>query len=139
MDADDPLDTVSGTTGLTGAADSILVLNRDSRGVTLYGRGRDIEEIETALSFDQQTGQWTILGDARSVRRSDERKALVDVLEVSEEPLGPKEVAERTGQSHEAVRQLLLRMVRDGEIRKSGRGKYTCHNGHNVTTDEEDK
>lgn len=30
MDADDPLDTVSGTTGLTGAADTVLVLNRTS-------------------------------------------------------------------------------------------------------------
>ena len=42
MESEDPLDTASGSTGLTGAADSILVLNRDGQGPTLYGRGRDI-------------------------------------------------------------------------------------------------
>jgi hypothetical protein len=62
MDADDPLDTVSGTLGFTGAADSVLVLNRDSQGVTFYGRGRDIEEIETAVQFDRELCRWNILG-----------------------------------------------------------------------------
>jgi AAA domain len=54
MEAEDPLDTVSGTTGLTGAVDTVLVLHRGGQGVTLYGRGRDIEEIEKAVSFDRQ-------------------------------------------------------------------------------------
>lgn len=48
MAAEDPLDTVSGTTGLTGAVDTVLVLTRDGNGTTLHGRGRDIEEVEDA-------------------------------------------------------------------------------------------
>ena len=48
MAADDPLEAVSGTNGVTGAADAVLVLNRGAKGTTLYGRGRDIEDIETA-------------------------------------------------------------------------------------------
>ena len=55
QDVDDPLDSVSSTTGFTGAADSILVLAKGSQGPTLYGRGRDIEEIETALRFDHNS------------------------------------------------------------------------------------
>jgi AAA domain-containing protein len=39
----DPFDAVSGTTGLTGAADTVLVLSRSSQGTTLYGRGRDVK------------------------------------------------------------------------------------------------
>jgi RecA-family ATPase len=46
MEAEDPLDTVSGTLGFTGAADSVLVLSSTAQGKVLYGRGRDIEEIE---------------------------------------------------------------------------------------------
>lgn len=42
MEAEDPLESISGTNGVTGAADAVLVLNRDSKGTTLYGRGRDI-------------------------------------------------------------------------------------------------
>ena len=53
MEAEDPVDTVSGTLGLSGCADSILVLNRTSQGTTLYVRGRDIEEAEHAVSFDK--------------------------------------------------------------------------------------
>ena len=30
---------VSGTLGLTGAADTTIVLDRDSNGATIYGRG----------------------------------------------------------------------------------------------------
>ena len=53
MEAEDPVDTVSGTLGLAGCADSVLVLNRSSQGTTLYVRGRDIEEAEHAVSFDK--------------------------------------------------------------------------------------
>ena len=42
-----------------GAADAVLVLSRDAKGTTLYGRGRDIEEIETAMRFDG--GRWSVL------------------------------------------------------------------------------
>ena len=42
MEADDPFDMVSGTNGLTGAADTILVIKRQAGNVTLHGRGRDI-------------------------------------------------------------------------------------------------
>jgi RecA-family ATPase len=75
MAADDPLEAVSGTNGVTGAADAVLVLNRDAKGTTLYGRGRDIEEIETAMRFD--AGRWSILGDADEVRKSNERRKIL--------------------------------------------------------------
>lgn len=54
-EADDVLDTVSGTTGLTGAADTILVLSKDK----LQGRGRDLErDIDQAVRFDEDTVCW---------------------------------------------------------------------------------
>ena len=59
MEAEDPLEAISGTNGVTGAADAVLVLARGTKGTTLYGRGRDIEEIETAMRFDG--GRWSIL------------------------------------------------------------------------------
>ncbi len=57
MEAEDPFDMVSGTNGLTGAADTILILRRLAGNVTLHARGRDIEERETACRFDKNTCQ----------------------------------------------------------------------------------
>jgi hypothetical protein len=65
QDYDDHLDAVSSSTGFTGAADTILILANGPQGPTLYGKGRDIEEIETALRFHRARGLWTALGEAR--------------------------------------------------------------------------
>jgi hypothetical protein len=55
-EADDPFDTISGTLGLTGAPDSILVLRRDGAGgYSLHGTGRDMVAIEKAMTFDRQS------------------------------------------------------------------------------------
>jgi len=38
MEAEDPLESISGTDGVTGAADAVLVLNRDAKGTTTIRR-----------------------------------------------------------------------------------------------------
>ena len=126
MDADDPLDTVSGTTGLTGAADTTLVLTRGQAeaDAILYGRGRDIEEIETAMKFESATGAWLILGDADDYRRTKERQQIIDVLRNADEPMGPRDIAAATEQPEANVRRMLSRLVSDEEIKKTGRGQY---------------
>lgn len=119
---DDPLDMVSGTTGLTGAADSILVLDRQSHGTTLYGRGREMEDIDVALELDD--GIWQILGDSDAVKISSERKAIIEFLQNTDEAMGPKAISEALEQPEPNVRQLLTSMAKDGEVKKEGRGKY---------------
>jgi hypothetical protein len=123
-EAEDPLDALSGTTGLTGAADSVLVLTRNTQGTVLYGRGRDIEEIEKAVTFDRETCLWRVLGDADDVRRSDTRMAILRALLAASQPLGPTEIAALTGIEVGNVRATLLRMVQQGEIEKASRGQY---------------
>lgn len=88
MIGDDPLGMVSGTIGLTGEVDNILVLSRDGQDVTLYGRGLEIEEIETAVEMTQ--GAWRILGPVSEVRRSEERNTILHVLTAAGKPLGPR-------------------------------------------------
>ena len=129
QDVDDPLDAVSSTTGFTGAADTILVLAKGPQGPTLYGRGRDVEEIETALRFDQARGQWLALGDAIDVRRTDERKTILDALFEAEEPLSPTAIAAVTGMKYPNVKKLLGKMVKAGEVIKVKRASY-CHPDH---------
>ena len=124
MDAEDPLDQVSGSTGLSGSADTVLVLNRTSSGTTLHGRGRDIEDIEKAVQFDQGTCTWTVLGGAASVRYSGERAAVLAALQETTEPMSPTDVAAITSMKIGNVRKLLAKLVRDGLALRVGRGRY---------------
>jgi hypothetical protein len=124
MEADDPLDTISGTLGLVGCADTALVLARTPKGTTLYGRGRDVEEQEYAISFNRDTCRWTVLGEAGEVQRSDTRKAILDALANVIGTMTPEQIAVATGIKRNAVDQRLLAMVKDGEVIQLGRGQY---------------
>lgn len=127
MAADDPFDEVSGTRGLTGAADSVLVLKRDggTQQPILYGRGRDLEEIETALQFDKDTGTWSILGDAWQVADTIERREIQQVLGRSVDPMSPTEIAELLGKSRQNIQKMLTKMRDDGKVLQVSRGRYT--------------
>ena len=123
LESEEPLDTVSGTTALAGAADSVLVLRRDGGGVTLYGRGRDLEDIEEALEFDRTTGHWAILGEASKVRKSEARKTILDTLR-GEGEMSVSGLAAASGMDRNALDQLLWKMVRNAEVKKTKRGHY---------------
>jgi AAA domain/IclR helix-turn-helix domain len=120
----DPFEKVSGTLGLSGAADTVLILDRDGQGSTLYGRGRDIEEIETAVQFSRELCRWHVVGAAAEIRRTDERTAILDVLKEAEEAMSPGDIADATGTARNSVKQLLFKMAKAGEVAKARRGRY---------------
>jgi hypothetical protein len=63
---DDPLNMVSGTTGLTGAVDSIYILKKEKRtgrAAKFIATGRDIEQREYTLEFDKQSHLWNFVSD----------------------------------------------------------------------------
>lgn len=124
MDADDPLDQVSGTTGLAGSADTVLVLNRTSSGTTLLGRGRDIEDIDQAVLFDRGTCTWAVLGDASRVRYTGERAAILAALRDASGPVALADIAATAGLKTENTRKLLAKLVRDGAVSRVNRGQY---------------
>ncbi|MFD1987981.1 AAA family ATPase [Mesorhizobium newzealandense] len=124
MEAEDPLDTVSGTLGLAGCADTIMVIARNSQGTTLYIRGRDVEEAEHALTFDKASCRWAIVGAAAEVHRSEQRGAILAALESSDEPMGPQDIAAATRQPVTNIKFLLHKMMEAGEVEKEARGRY---------------
>ena len=67
MNDDDPMNMISGTTGISGAADSSYVLRKDKRSsntATLYCTGRDIEYRELTVEFNSYTHVWNLLSDS---------------------------------------------------------------------------
>src|SRR5262249_2143164 len=124
MEAEDPLDTISGTLGLVGCADTALVLTRTGQGTTLYIRGRDVEESEHAISFNRESCRWTVLGDAADVRRSSTRNAILEALSEATSLMGPADIASVTELTRNTVDVTLHRMASDGEVLQVSRGRY---------------
>jgi hypothetical protein len=122
--ADDPLDLVSGTTGLTGAADGTLVLKRERSSTMLYLRGRDMPEADLSVAFDPARGFWQLLGDDAGLTK--ERADIIATLKKAGRPLTAPKVAAALGKRPEATRWLLWQMANDGQIRRVERGEYAA-------------
>lgn len=126
-DSLDWIDGVSGSTAITAAADTVLVLysERGRHDATLRATGRDLEQDEEiALHFDRErrTG-WTELGPAVDYRMAIGRKTVLDLAqEVGE--IDAKAVSEALGIGPDAARKRLSRMARAGELEPTRRGSY---------------
>ena len=135
--AEDWQDLVSGTNGLTGAADATLVLKR-SRGQAdgvLYVTGRDVEEAEYAMSFDPQNGAWTKLdGPAGDYELRDTRADLMRIIR-DHPGLKPAQLAEALDANPATVRKTLARMAEQGQVRKTPGGEYFPPEPSDTTSD----
>jgi hypothetical protein len=125
--ADDWLDLVSGTQGLAGAADAVLVLSR-SRGsadAKLAITGRDVEEAEYAMQFEPANGEWLLLeGPAVEYELGETRRRILAWLR-DNGPAAPKTIADALGIDHENVKKACQRMARDDQLRPDGSGIYS--------------
>lgn len=118
MASADVLDTVSGTQGLTGSVDALLMLRRE-RGqfdAALYVTGRDIEhEEDYALQFHGETCTWSSLGNVHEAQLSRERREIVEFLRANG-PSRPKDIADGLEKKGPAIRRLLQKMFAAAEI-----------------------
>ena len=66
---DDPMNMISGSTGLSGAADSTFVLQKSSRLAniaSLHCTGRDIPDRTLKLEFGEENHIWKLLEDSKT-------------------------------------------------------------------------
>ncbi len=126
MGAADVMDTFSGTTGLTGATDCNMVLDRE-RGkdtATLHITGRDIEEQELLLRFESETAQWTLQSTDNAPRLSKEQRELLHILDHAAAPMSPLEISNKLGINPSYGRKLVHDMVKADHLRQVKRGLY---------------
>jgi hypothetical protein len=124
--AADPFDEISGSTGLTGGVDNILVMRSVNNLTELARRGRDyVDDTPIALKGDPESLTWTWQGNAEDVLRSAERQAILDALRAAGlDGLTPKELAEQLGKSSNSIRFLLFRMKEEGLVHRLTNGRY---------------
>lgn len=134
---DDFVDGVSGTNGIAGAADTILVLHRprtEARGL-LKVTGRDVVEREYAVTVEG--GHWRLVGDdlddaaatAQTIRATaglaDRSAEIVRFVARCPEGARAAEVAEHLGISDDDARRYMARLHKAGKLNKPERGLYT--------------
>jgi hypothetical protein len=125
MASDDLMETVSGSFGISGAVDTILVLAAKSSGTVLDVRGRDVESKEFAIEFSKESCRWRILGMAKEVHLSDQRGRVLAALEDADEGLAVAEIVMVAQLRNRNTADLLLfRMSKAGEIERVKRGFY---------------
>ncbi len=126
MGAEDFVDTVSGTNGLAGAADAIMVLQRarNAADAKLSLTGRDIEESAQALRFDAHHGAWELLDGPAIDYEVGETRAVILATVRQQPDLSPKAVADLTHLDRELVRKTMQRMVSDAQLIKDGAGLH---------------
>lgn len=138
--SEDFVNTVSGTHGLAGAADAILVMTRgrNSADAKLHVTGRDVEEAEYAMDFDATLGAWKLLdGPASDYELGDTRRRILELLRENQ-PMTPKAIADTLGLTANNTKVTLHRMAEDGQLDRAD-GYYTTpvtsNPGNPVTTD----
>ena len=84
--ASDPLNKLSGTTGISGAMDAIFILDRGQRSegaATLVCTGRDIETRKLDLRFSKSDCSWELVQDSlenRALEMPEELTVLVEFM-----------------------------------------------------------
>ncbi len=133
MESEDPMDMISGSFGLTGSADGVLVLTRArmSTQAKLHVIGRDSDDKELILDWNSGTYGWTLAGDAEELAVSKERKDIIETLAFYPTRLTPKQVAKDLDRNEASVRKMMNRMNNDGQIDNDGLGNYTVINKNN--------
>jgi len=136
-ESDDFVDAVSGTQGIAGSADFILVLRRKRQAAdaVLCVTGRDVPENEYALTTEG--GLWSLDGTdltsaAEAVKTRKSTESLGDrsaeaFAFVGTRPLGtrPTDLAGHLGIDSKLAGNYLLRLHEAGRIAKRTRGIYT--------------
>jgi len=124
LGAEDLIETLSGTLGLGGAVDAVLILGKHAQfGKYLYGRRRDLEEFNISIKQNEQS-RWQVLGPMSEEQASPERAQIIAVLARAGKPMTTKEISEAVGGKYPNIKQLLSKLHFDGQVERITTGLY---------------
>ena len=81
-EAEDAFDEISGTLGLNGVVDEMIVLRSvagNHKQATAHFRGRDLED-DHELGLELKDGWWELIGSAREIASNEARKVVLEVM-----------------------------------------------------------
>lgn len=126
--AEDIFQSISGTLGLNGGADTLVVLDQKAKDDPLRFavKGREVGYEDKEVDFDYDMGTWDVMGnwDDDDGASSKSRDLIKAALAGETKPLSPAQVAQKTGLKETTVRGTMRRMAKDKTIRRTEYGAY---------------
>ena len=125
-DVADPLDKVSGSTGLVGSFDAILLLERlstDALG-TLTTAGRALGEHRHSMEFNGEIGCWTLLDSTATVTMASQEKQVLTLIRELGDEAKTGRILAACKLPATTLRRHLDALVARGVIVKAAHGLY---------------
>jgi hypothetical protein len=128
---DDAIDSVSGSFGLSGAADGLIVVGKDIDGkVTANSSMRDIPDYEFELLKEDNSPMWKPAQTVQEMRAPSEgtkTQSVLMALFAAKCVLTAGDISKRTGIPENQVAAYLTRLQKTDQVVRSSRGYYMAH------------
>lgn len=123
----DPFDSITGSMGQFGTADTAMLLTRKRGAATaiLQTTGRDIEGHSYDLTWNDPGWSCTGFANEDEVDLSPERLAILRVFKDDGGALSPNMVAQTTGKTPSNTGKLIKKLVEEGFLFSVGYGMYS--------------
>lgn len=120
----DVIQMVAGSVGITAAADSILVLQkeRSSNSAIFSVTGRDIPDYELPLNLNHENLTWELVVPTKKI--TEDRAKILTVLQEAHKPMKLCEIAESVKKKVNNVHKMIAALVTSGKVSKAGYGFY---------------
>lgn len=138
-EAKDITDMISGSVGITAAADAILILQKErgSNQATFFATGRDIPDFEIGLTLNPESLSWEIAVPTEEL--TEERAEILAVLQAANAPMKLGEIAAIVNKKKNNVHKLLAGLVVSKKIVKISYGTYEVAKGTDTDADVENE
>ncbi len=119
----DVIDDVMGATSKVGVADAAMGLyrQRGQKEATLKITGRDVDDAELAIVFDQQLFSWQYLGTASDVRAESLQSDIIEMVGDKGGAATTKELADMLKKHPAQISRELQELVKKGKLLRSPR------------------
>ena len=121
---EDPFDMLSGSIGVQGAVDDLMVMERDQTGFKLSMRGRTLDDRAVILERNATTYTWNYKGEASEVMATNYQQTVLDILKENGQPMSPAEIKEITGFYAKTIKRNLNRLCNSDLVTKVRYGQY---------------
>lgn len=125
MKAENIFDEISGTRGISGAADANFVLQRNKYTGKLFVQGRDLEDANYDLELDKENLTWRFQGISSSIKLTPEQETILNVYNKDfEKELKPSEIAKILEKEDTNIRPTIGKLLTMGLLKQNAYGKY---------------